>query len=57
MQSSRSTPIASSTPERPTKHAWERPALIKLPPLTELTLQTGPGIPGSGDPPGSGTVF
>jgi hypothetical protein len=37
------------------KQTWEKPSLSKLPPLTELTLQTGPGIPGGGA--GGGTVF
>ena len=45
MQSSRPTPLGSSTPER-SPRVWERPALTSLPPLTELTLQTGGGIPG-----------
>ena len=35
--------------------AWQAPALKRLPRLTELTLQTGGGIPGGGG--GGGTVF
>ena len=34
---------------------WQAPALKRLPRLTELTLQTGGGIPGGGG--GGGTVF
>jgi len=40
------------------KRAWVRPQVADLPRLTELTLQTGPGIPGGGNPNGGGsTVF
>jgi hypothetical protein len=35
--------------------AWERPSLIRLPRLTELTLATG-GIPGGGDTGSGSTV-
>lgn len=35
---------------------WVRPEVVELPPLTELTLQTG-GIPGSGSTAGASTVF
>jgi len=34
---------------------WQAPTLKRLPRLTELTLQTGGGIPGGGG--GGGTVF
>lgn len=36
--------------------AWEQPVITELPKLTELTLLTGSGIPGSGNT-GGGTVF
>jgi hypothetical protein len=45
----------TSTPSPKARQKWEVPALTKLPPLTELTLQTGGGIPGGGS--GGGTVF
>jgi hypothetical protein len=38
--------------------AWEPPTLVELPPLTELTLQTGDPIGGGGGTGGGGsTVF
>ena len=42
-----------------TKRApWTAPAVSELPRLTELTLQTGGGIPGGGGTGGGGsTVF
>jgi hypothetical protein len=55
MQSSRPTPVASGAPEPSIKQVWERPVLSPLPPLTQLTLQTGGAIPGGGS--GGGTVF
>jgi hypothetical protein len=40
------------------RRAWVRPTVEELPPLTDLTLQTGPGIPGGGGVGGGGsTVF
>jgi hypothetical protein len=36
------------------RRRWERPTLVRLPRLTELTLQTG--IPGACDCPGPGSV-
>jgi hypothetical protein len=40
------------------RRAWVRPTVEELPPLTDLTLQTGPGIPGGGGTGGGGsTVF
>jgi hypothetical protein len=36
---------------------WEAPSVTELPRLTELTLQTGPGIPGGGNTGGGSTVF
>ncbi|MDB4947749.1 MAG: hypothetical protein JWM27_398 [Gemmatimonadetes bacterium] len=38
------------------KRAWTSPEVAELPRLTDLTLQTGPGIPGGGGS-GGGTVF
>jgi hypothetical protein len=58
MQRSGSMPHTSLQSERPPKQAWEKPSLSKLPPLTELTLQTGGSIPGGGGTgPGGSTVF
>ena len=47
--------------ERPTAQArapqpWVKPEIIDLPPLTDLTLQTGPGVPGGGGTGGGGSV-
>lgn len=40
------------------KRVWQPPELQELPPLTELTLQTGGPIDGGGDTGGGGsTVF
>jgi hypothetical protein len=41
---------------RPSRRAWVRPEVADLPRLTELTLQTGPGIPGGGGPGGGGST-
>jgi len=35
---------------------WQRPAVTELPRLTELTLTTGPTIPGGGGPGGGGST-
>jgi hypothetical protein len=43
--------------KRPHRRAWETPEIVRLPALTELTLLTGGGIPGGGDPGGTSTVF
>lgn len=40
---------------RPAKRPWVKPEVTQLPPLTELTLQTGAPIGGGGG--GGGTVF
>ena len=56
-------PMSDNTPksevERPeaasVRKPWVAPALTQLPPLTELTLQTGGGIGGGGS--GGSTVF
>jgi hypothetical protein len=39
-----------------TRHAWTRPEVTDLPRLTELTLQTGSGIPGGGGTGGGGST-
>ncbi|HEY4132161.1 MAG TPA: hypothetical protein VGM50_16250 [Gemmatimonadaceae bacterium] len=44
---------ASATP----RARWEMPLVTELPKLTDLTLTTGGGIPGGGDPGGPSTVF
>jgi hypothetical protein len=36
----------SKEQNRSPKKEWVRPAVTDLPPLTEMTLQTGGGIPG-----------
>jgi hypothetical protein len=46
---------ALTSPEKP-RRAWEAPRVTDLPRLTELTLQTGPGIPGNGGPGGGGST-
>lgn len=51
-------PSASQMAARAPRRPWVKPAVADLPRLTELTLVTGPGIPGSGGPGGGGsTVF
>ena len=45
-------PTAQPRPRR----AWTPPAVTELPKLTELTLQTGGGIPGSGETGGSTVI-
>ena len=55
MQRSGSVP-APQTQSESTRQPWVKPSLSKLPPLTELTLQTGGAIPGGGGGGGS-TVF
>ena len=40
--------------EQPVKQTWVKPSLHALPKLTELTLQSGPIIPGGGDGGGGG---
>jgi hypothetical protein len=36
---------------------WEVPSITPLPRLTELTLSTGPAVPGGGDIGGGSTVI
>jgi hypothetical protein len=38
------------------RRAWIHPQVTDLPRLTELTLLTGPGIPGGGGTGGGGSV-
>ena len=40
----------------PRRNAWVRPEVADLPRLTELTLQTGPGIPCGGGTGGGGST-
>jgi hypothetical protein len=48
---------SDNLPAQPSTRAhWEQPSIVELPKLTELTLLTGAGIPGSGGSGGS-TVF
>lgn len=55
MQRNGSKPVTEIVSESTNKQTWEKPSLSRLPALTELTLQTGPAIPGGGS--GGGTVF
>lgn len=48
------TPFVSA-PRQP-RRTWVRPEVADLPRLTELTLQTGPAIPGGGGTGGSGST-
>lgn len=49
-------PSSSGLP--PARRPWSPPRLEPLPRLTDLTLQSGLGVPGSGYPGGGGsTVF
>jgi hypothetical protein len=51
-------PFDTSPSQPAPRRPWVKPAVADLPRLTELTLTTGPGIPGSGGPGGGGsTVF
>jgi hypothetical protein len=38
------------------RRPWVAPVVADLPRLTELTLATGPGIPGGGSPGGGGST-
>ena len=51
--SNASTPRSSSAVVR---RPWEAPRVNDLPRLTELTLATGPGIPGNGGTGGGGST-
>jgi hypothetical protein len=39
------------------RRLWTKPVVESLPKLVELTLQSGPAIPGGGDVGGGSTVF
>ena len=41
--------------QAPAPQPWVKPEIIDLPPLTDLTLQTGAGIPGGGGTGGGGS--
>jgi len=56
MQRNGSMPASQIVSERSSKQTWEKPSLRKLPPLTELTLQTGGAIPGGGGTGGGGST-
>lgn len=48
---------ASDAPQpAPARRPWSDPRLQELPRLSELTLQTGPGIPGGGGTGGGGST-
>lgn len=48
----------SEADDRDARSPWSPPELTELPPLTDLTLQTGEPIGGGGDTGGGGsTVF
>jgi hypothetical protein len=51
----RSTSAASAGPPA-ARRPWVAPAVADLPRLTELTLATGPAIPGGGGPGGGGST-
>ena len=55
MEQSSKTPAKAGVPPTSARLPWEAPRLSKLPPLTELTLVTGPPVGGGGG--GGGTVF
>jgi hypothetical protein len=53
-----STPTSPRSPSNVAngRRPWESPRVTDLPRLTELTLATGPGIPGGGSPGGGGST-
>jgi hypothetical protein len=53
-----STPTSPRSPSNVAngRRPWESPRVTDLPRLTELTLATGPGIPGGGGPGGGGST-
>jgi hypothetical protein len=51
------TPSNPAAPTPASREPWEAPAVTLLPRLTELTLATGGGIPGGGNPGSGSTVI
>jgi hypothetical protein len=49
-------PGTESHPKAPTRRPWIAPRVDELPRLTELTLQTGAGIPGECEIGGGGST-
>ena len=49
-------PTAPAPKPEARRRAWVRPTLTALPRLSDLTLSTGPGIPGNGGTGGSGST-
>ena len=47
----------AASPAVQQRRPWTPPAVESLPPLRDLTLQTGGGIPGGDTAPSGGTVF
>lgn len=39
------------------REVWEKPTIVELPPLTELTLQSGEAISGQGGTSGGGSLI
>jgi hypothetical protein len=46
----------SSTQPASARRVWSTPRVADLPRLSELTLATGPSIPGGGGPGGGGST-
>ena len=51
------TSTPRSSPTEPARRPWVAPRVEELPRLTELTLQSGGGIPGECDPQAGSTCF
>jgi hypothetical protein len=52
----RTEPATRSDTARTRQRAWVSPTVTDLPRLTQLTLSTGPGIPGGGGVGGGGST-
>lgn len=48
--------MKTNAPHAAPKRPWTSPVVQDLPRLTELTLVTGPGVPGGGGPGGGGST-
>jgi len=48
---------SDAAPATAKRQAWKAPVVARLPRLTDLTLDTGGGIPGEGDIGGGSTVI